>query len=127
LSNFIREQHFNNKIGKGKEKTQSGGFKFFNKVSHVAWDKFKGPRLNAKSPVGRSISPQQSIATKNEGRDTSNDIDVFGMDLKSATIKTRIMQDKKNGAAVYWIPALAYRCLQYVIILSLAMCFPLHK
>lgn len=99
---------------KGKEKTQSGGFKFFNKVSHVAWDKFKGPRLNAKSPVGRSISPQQSIATKNEGRDTSNDIDVFGMDLKSATIKTRIMQDKKNGAAVYWIPALAYRCLQYL-------------
>ena len=85
------------------------------KVGHVAWDKLKSPRLNAGRPgLGRSVSPQYGFRDRYEqNRDTSNDVDVFGMDLKTAVIKTRIVRERKMlGDATFWMPAIAYRCLQ---------------
>jgi hypothetical protein len=120
---------FFDKVGKGKEKVHSSSLKaagFINKVSHVAWDKLKSPRLSKSGGPGRSSSPQHGHKDKNENRDTSNDIDVFNMDLKEAVRRTRIVSDRKMGGdAAYWIPAIAYRCLQYAvrhIFLTLLMC-----
>jgi hypothetical protein len=106
---------------KGKEQVKQGGLKaasFLDKVSHVAWDKLKAPRLNPGiNPLrvaGRASSPMNGNRY-DPNRDTSNDVDVFGMELKEAVIKTRIISHRKMaGDATYWIPAIAYRCLQYV-------------
>jgi hypothetical protein len=106
-------------VKKGKEQVKQGGLKaasFLDKVSHVAWDKIKSPRLNpgVKGVAGRASSPLNGNKY-DPNRDTSNDVDVFGMELKEAVIKTRIISHRKMaGDATYWIPAIAYRCLQYV-------------
>ncbi|KAA8900807.1 Rho GTPase activation protein [Sphaerosporella brunnea] len=118
-----QDGNFFSNVKKGKEQVKAGGLKaasFLDKVSHVAWDRIKSPRLNPLNPTnlrvsgGRSSSPQSG--NKNDpNRDTSNDVDVFGMDLKEAVIKTRIISVRKMpGDATYWIPAIAYRCLQYL-------------
>ena len=112
-----QDGNFFSKVKKGKEQVQAGGLKavgFLDKVGHVAWDRLKSPRsLAPKNAYGRSISPQSN--SSNHYRDTSNDVDVFGMHLKEAVIKTRIVKERKRGGdATFWIPAIAYRCLQYV-------------
>lgn len=111
-----QDGNFFSKVKKGKEQVQAGGLKavgFLDKVGHVAWDRLKSPRgLAPKHAYGRSVSPQSS--SSNPSRDASNDVDVFGMDLKEAVIKTRIVKERKMGGdATFWIPAIAYRCLQY--------------
>jgi hypothetical protein len=112
-----QDGNFFSKVKKGKEQVQAGGLKaasFLDKVSHVAWDKIKSPRLNPTKVSGRSCSPQSSNKY-DANRDTSNDVDVFGMSLKEAVMRTRIIRDRKMaGDATYWMPAIAYRCLQYV-------------
>src|SRR5690606_25111255 len=42
--------------------------------------------------------------------------DVFGMELKDATLMTRIITEMNSEAdsAAYWTPALPFRCLQYL-------------
>ncbi|KAF8252789.1 Rho GTPase activation protein [Wilcoxina mikolae CBS 423.85] len=116
-----QDGNFLSKVKKGKEQVQAGGLKavgFLDKVGHVAWDKLKSPaRLNPKQAYGRSISPQNGYGRDKyeQYRDTSNDVDVFGMDLKEAVAKTRIVKDRKMGGdAAFWMPAIAYRCLQYL-------------
>ncbi|KAH8147366.1 uncharacterized protein LAJ45_08522 [Morchella importuna] len=95
-------------VKKGKEQIQSDGSKvakFFGKKSHEAWDKIKKQK--------EKESKSQKFVC--ERRDTSNDIDVFGMELKDAVLKTRVANDRKMvGDGAYWMPALAYRCLQYL-------------
>lgn len=95
-------------VKKGRGQIRSGGLgaaKFLGKKGHEAWGKIK------KGKSGPSV-PADSV---NGTRDTSNDIDVFGMDLRDAVHKTRIIKQRRNpGEAAYWMPALAYRCLQYV-------------
>jgi len=93
---------------------------FLDKVSHVAWDKLKSPRLNPRHGSGRSSSPQNGRGDRNDQhRDASFDVDVFGMDLKEAVVKTRIIKERKmEGDATFWMPAIAYRCLQYVGLLG---------
>ncbi|KAI5848718.1 hypothetical protein DFP73DRAFT_572193 [Morchella snyderi] len=95
-------------VKKGKEQIQSDGSKvakFFGKKSHEAWDKIKKQKE-------KESKSQKFVG---ERRDTSNDIDVFGMELKDAVLKTRVVNDRKMvGDGAYWMPALAYRCLQYL-------------
>jgi hypothetical protein len=114
-----QDGNFLSKVKKGKEQVQAGGLKavgFLDKVGHVAWDKLKNPAR--KQAHGRSPSPQNGSGGRDkyeQYRDTSNDLDVFGMDLKEAVTKTRIVKDRKMGGdAAFWMPAIAYRCLQYV-------------
>ena len=115
-----QDGNFFSKVKKGKEHVQAGGLmaaSFLDKVSHVAWDKLKSPRLNAKhGGGGRSSSPQHGRGDRyDQYRDTSLDVEVFGMDLREAVVKTRIVPERKmEGDATFWIPAIAYRCLQYV-------------
>lgn len=96
-------------VKKGREQIQADGSKvakFFGKKGHEAWDKIKKKEKDGKSP-------------KSNGghRDTSNDVDVFGMELKDAVLQTRVVKERKqSGDAAYWMPALAYRCLQYVFV-----------
>lgn len=95
-------------VKKGREQIQADGSKvakFFGKKGHEAWDKIKKQK------------EKDSKSQKSNGsqRDTSNDVDVFGMELKDAVMKTRVVKERKqSGDAAYWMPALAYRCLQYV-------------
>ena len=100
------------KVKKGKDQIRANGLKaagFLDKVSHVAWDKLKSPRLPKE--LHRAPSPQNGYKT----RDTSNDYNVFEKSLKEAVTRTRIVKERKmNGDAAFWIPALAYRCLQCV-------------
>lgn len=95
-------------VGEGGERVRAGGSKvakFFGKKSHEAWDKLKKQKEK----------DSKTQKANGEKRDTSNDIDVFGMELKDAVLKTRVVKDRKMvGDAAYWMPALAYRCLQYV-------------
>jgi len=103
-------------VKKGREQIQSGGLgaaKFLGKKGHEAWGKFKrGKEGNSRSgPIGSPYSGGGNASL----RDSSNDIDVFGMDLREAVQRTRIVKERKGPAdAAYWMPALAYRCLQYV-------------
>lgn len=95
-------------VKKGREHIQADGSKvakFFGKKGHEAWDKIKKQKeKDGKSPKSNGNQ-----------RDTSNDVDVFGMELKDAVLQTRVVKERKqSGDAAYWMPALAYRCLQYV-------------
>lgn len=105
-----------NIVKKGREHIQSGGFgaaKFLGKKGHEAWGKIKrGREGNGRSgPIGSPYSGGGNVSL----RDSSNDIDVFGMDLREAVQRTRIVKERKGPAdAAYWMPALAYRCLQCV-------------
>jgi hypothetical protein len=105
-------------VKKGKDTVQAGGMKavgFLDKVGHVAWDKLKSPVRLPKHAYGRSISPQCK-KDLDQYRDTSKDIEVFGMSIKEAVLKTRIVNDRKMpGDATFWMPAIAYRSLQYVV------------
>ncbi|KAI5857775.1 Rho GTPase activation protein [Tricharina praecox] len=115
-----QDGNFFSKVKKGKEHVQAGGLmaaSFLDKVSHVAWDKLKSPRLNhPRHGGGRSSSPQHGRGDRyDQYRDTSLDVEVFGMDLREAVVKTRIVRERKmEGDATFWIPAIAYRCLQYL-------------
>lgn len=95
-------------VKKGREHIQADGSKvakFFGKKGHEAWDKLK----KQKEKDGKSPKSNGNY------RDTSNDVDVFGMELKDAVLQTRVVKERKqSGDAAYWMPALAYRCLQYV-------------
>lgn len=95
-------------VKKGREHIQADGSKvakFFGKKGHEAWDKIK----KQKEKDGKSPKSNGNY------RDTSNDVDVFGMELKDAVLQTRVVKERKqSGDAAYWMPALAYRCLQYV-------------
>ncbi|KAG0138430.1 hypothetical protein HOY82DRAFT_226471 [Tuber indicum] len=103
-------------VKKGREQIQSGGLgaaKFLGKKGHEAWGKIKkGKEKNGQSgPIGSPYSGGGNVSL----RDSSNDIDVFGMDLREAVQRTRIVKERKGPAdAAYWMPALAYRCLQYL-------------
>jgi hypothetical protein len=104
-------------VKKGREQIQSDGMKaakFLGKKGHEAWGKIK------KGKNGPTVPPTSSSSgSRASYRDTSNDIDVFGMELRDAVDKTRIIKERKNpGEAAYWMPALAYRCLQYVLSLQ---------
>lgn len=94
-------------VKKGREQIQADGSKvakFFNKKSHSTWNK-----------ITKKEKDSKSVKSNGNHRDTSNDVDVFGMELKDAVMKTRVVKERKqSGDAAYWMPALAYRCLQYV-------------
>ncbi|KAI5795102.1 hypothetical protein EDC01DRAFT_629847 [Geopyxis carbonaria] len=115
-----QDKNFLKKIKKGREQIHAEGLKatsFLNKVSHQTWDKLKNQRLapgKSGGLPGRSASPQMGHS-HSPTRDTSNDIDVWGMHLKETVIRTRIVRTRKmSGDATYWMPAIAYRCLQYL-------------
>ncbi|RPA93962.1 Rho GTPase activation protein [Choiromyces venosus 120613-1] len=101
-------------VKKRREQIQSGGLgaaKFLGKKGQEAWGKIKKGKNGHSGLVGSPYSGGGNASL----RDSSNDIDVFGMDLREAVQRTRIVKERKGPAdAAYWMPALAYRCLQYL-------------
>lgn len=72
-----------------------------------------GPKSSAgggsSAGAGRSTSPWKDDSR----RDVSRDVDVFRMELKEATEKTRVAKFRQStGDPAFWLPALAYRCIQ---------------
>ncbi|TGZ79568.1 RhoGAP-domain-containing protein [Ascodesmis nigricans] len=116
-----QEKNFLNKIKKGRDVAQEQGTKavgMLNKFGHGAWDKFKTQRERLSTPksgggYGRSSSPQ-NLHRDHSKRDKKKDVEVFGMKLKDAVEKTRVQKERKGEDIAFWIPAIAYRCIQYL-------------
>ncbi|KAL7272808.1 hypothetical protein RUND412_004370 [Rhizina undulata] len=111
------EANLLNKVKEGRKHFQVDGIKaakFIGKKSHEAWDKIK-KQSRDRASGSYSYQPGGGPGSPASMRDTSNDIEVFGIDLKEAVMKTRIVKERKSGGdAAYWMPAIAYRCLQYL-------------
>lgn len=106
-----QEKNFFNKFrSKGRDAIQKGGTEAFDSIKHGAMNIIG--RLGTKSSAGgpaRSTSPYKD----DPRRDVSRDVDVFNMDLREATEKTRIVKFRQSpGDPAFWLPALAYRCIQ---------------
>lgn len=80
-----------------------------------AWDKLKTKAKNGKESTAY-VPQSQYLGNFKPPKVTKKRCDVFGMDLKEATLMTRVISEMNSEAdsAAYWIPALPFRCLQYL-------------
>ena len=111
------EGHFMNRVKASREKAQTmGGIaaKAIGEKGSKAWGKIKTKAKSAREP--QLIVPQSQYLGNCKSRKTKlPPIDVWGMTLRDATLKTRVINgiNSEEDAAAYWTPAVAFRCLQY--------------
>ena len=112
-----QEGHFMNRVKASREKAQTmGGMaaKAIGEKGSKAWGKIKTKAKSAREP--QLIVPQSQYLGNLKSRKTKlPPIDVWGMTLRDATLKTRVIKEinSEADAAAYWTPAVAFRCLQY--------------
>ena len=122
-----QEGHFMNKVKASREKAQTmGGMaaKAIGEKGSKAWGKIKTKAKSAREP--QLIVPQSQYLGNFRPRKTKlPPIDVWGMTLREATLKTRVIKEinSETDAAAYWTPAIAFRCLQYDP--KLSCCIPI--
>ncbi|KAI5804185.1 hypothetical protein DFH27DRAFT_396636 [Peziza echinospora] len=109
-------QTYGGKAAKITAKATSTTAKVFGEKSSKAWGKIKTKAKSSKD--SQQIVPQSQYLGnfKPRSKVKRTPIDVWGMTLKEATLKTRVIREisSEADAAAYWTPAVAFRCLQYL-------------
>ena len=108
-------QTYGGKAAKITAKATSTTAKALGEKGSKAWDKIKTKAKSSKEP--QHIVPQSQYLGNfkpHRAKTKKEPIDVWGMSLREATLKTRIIKEIKSEAdsAAYWTPAVTFRCLQ---------------
>lgn len=107
-------QTMGGKAAKITAKATSTTAKALGEKGSKAWGKIKTKAKSTKEP--QHIVPQSQYLGNFKPRKTKlSPIDVWGMSLRDATLRTRVIREMNSeaDAAAYWTPAVAFRCLQY--------------
>lgn len=112
-----QERHFMNRVKASREKAQTmGGMaaKAIGEKGSKAWGKIKTKAKSAREPQV-IVSQSQYLGNFKPRKAKLPPIDVWGMTLRDATLRTRVIKEinSEADAAAYWTPAVAFRCLQY--------------
>ncbi|KAF8472787.1 hypothetical protein BDZ91DRAFT_715807 [Kalaharituber pfeilii] len=108
-------QTYGGKAAKITAKATSTTAKALGEKGSKAWDKIKTKAKSNREP--QHIVPQSQYLSNFKPRKAKKPpIDVWGMSLKDATLRTRVINEMSSEAdsAAYWTPAVAFRCLQYL-------------
>lgn len=82
-----------------------------------AWGRIKTKTKSSKDSLSQHTVPQsQYLENYPNHKNRNSGIDVWGMGIRDATLKTRVTKEKLTEAdsTAYWTPAVVFRCLQYV-------------